>query len=345
MKTGFLYVFIALLLPPAAMAQVTIEGQVTNLMTDKPLPGVRVDLRTAGNTMPVVHREVWTDANGRYRLDDVPAGRWRVRALLMMPDTDRILVSPPTEVSRQSIVFHFKFSTGRQHRPAGAGIIREELLDTPSSDKIEVTGRVVDAFTAVPLAGATVRLMVPKEATTGGRRYQTQGKARTDRQGHYHIENLEAGDYLIHVNRASYDTLRNVITSISASIRMDLAVLATRRPKLRLPVLGRVKDARGHNLDAISASFSPFNGIGGQLSGRITRGDQPAADATILLLNSPFHTQTDADGFFAFPRLPLRSYRFRITHDGETLETTPLGIEAGPSEINFNLDQLPRGQH
>ena len=344
MKTGPFFLLIALLLPSAAMAQATIKGQVTDLMTDKPLPGVRVDLRTAENTEPVVHREVWTDARGRYRLDDVAAGRWRVRALLMMPDADRILVSPPAEVSRKSTVFHFKFSTGRQHRPAGAGILSQEFLDTPSSDKIEVTGRVVDAFTAVPLAGATVRLMTPKEATTGGMRYQTQGKARTDRQGHYHIENLEAGDYLIHISRASYDTLRNAVTSISASTRMDLALLATDRPKLRLPILGRVKDARGRNLDGISASFKPFNGIGGQLSGRIKRGDQPAADATILLLNSPFHTRTDADGFFVFPRLPLRSYRFRLIHDGETLETAPLGIEAGPSEINFNLDQPPRGQ-
>ena len=344
MKTLYVSLLIALLLPSAAMAQTTIKGQVTDLMTDKPLPGVRVDLRTAENTMPVVHREVWTDARGRYRLDEVPAGRWRVRALLMMPDADRILVSPPADVSRKSTVFHFKFSTGRRHRPAGAGIISEELLDTPSSDKIEVTGRVVDAFTAVPLAGATVRLMVPQEATTGGTRYQTQGKARTDRQGHYHIANLEAGDYLIHVSRASYDTLRNTVTSLSASTRMDLALLATGRPKLRLPILGCVKDARGRNLDAISASFTPFNGIGGQLSGRITRGDQPAADATILLLNSPFYTRTDADGFYVFPRLPLRSYRFLLTHDGETLETPPLGIEAGPNKINFNLDQLPHGQ-
>ena len=183
MKTGLLYILIALLLPSAVMAQATIKGQVTDLMTDKPLPGVRVDLRTTENTEPVVHREVWTDAKGRYRLDDVPAGRWRVRALLMMPDADRILVSPPADVSRKSTVFNFKFPTGRQHRPAGAGILSEEPLDTPSSDKIEVTGRVVDAFTAVPLAGATVRLMVPQEATTGGTRYQTQGKARTDRQG------------------------------------------------------------------------------------------------------------------------------------------------------------------
>ena len=100
MKALYVGLLVALLLPPAAAAQATIKGQVTDLMTDKPLPGVRVDLRTAENTAPVVHREVWTDANGCYRLDDVPAGRWRIRALLMMPDTDRILVSPPSEISR-----------------------------------------------------------------------------------------------------------------------------------------------------------------------------------------------------------------------------------------------------
>ena len=340
MKTILAGLVLALLLPMAARAQTTVKGQITDLMTGEPLQGVRVDLRTVENTEPAVRRTVWTDKQGRYRLDGVPAGRWRVRAVLLLPNSDRIIVTPPADIDRKTTAFNFTFSTGRLHRHQNAGIVRSEPLDTAPSGEIEVKGYVLDALNAAPLRASTVRLMAPAETTAGRTRYQTVGKAVVNRRGRYHIDGLEAGDYLILVSRAEYDTLQTIYTTLSASTRIDLALMPTDPPGVRLPVLGKVRDGNNRILhDAIlTSAYPPTPHLGGRLYGRITHGDHPAGSASVQLINSVHRTQADADGLYSLPRIPPRSYRLRIIYNGDTLEMPPFPIEEGPNEINVTLD-------
>ena len=340
MKTLFAALLLGLLLPPMVLAQATIKGEVTNLMTGEPLQGVRVDLRTAENTDPAVQRVVWTDAQGRYRLDDVPAGRWRVRAVLLLYNSDRLIITPPADVARRTTVFNFTFSTGRLHRHQRAGIVRSTPLDAPSSDKIEVKGYVLDALNAAPLRAATVRLMAPTEAAAGRIRYQTVGKAKVDRRGRYRIDGLEAGTYLLHVSRSAYDTLQTIYTTLSASMRMDLALMPTDPAPLRLPVLGKVRDGQGRILhDAIlTSAYPPTPTVGGRLYGRITHRSQPATGASVHLMESYHQTQTDADGLYTLARIPPHPYRLRIIYDGDTLDMPPLFIDDGPNEVNVTLE-------
>ena len=143
---------LAFLLASSASAQ-TIEGAVTSALGGAPLTGVTVTLQSGGKT----HASVTTDAQGAFRVADIPAGAYRVR-------------------------FEKKgFEPLDQRAIITAAPLRLSAALTPLA---KVTGRVVDAA-GTPVAGALVQLI-------GGR---VGFEETTHRNGAFTFESVTAGAY------------------------------------------------------------------------------------------------------------------------------------------------------
>jgi hypothetical protein len=90
---------IAFLLLAAVAAQATVRGQIVRRDTGQAYPGVVVTL-TAGDTRSV---PAFTDANGKFYLQNVPAGVYRMevrskRRTITLPV--RVTAAPYTDVPR-----------------------------------------------------------------------------------------------------------------------------------------------------------------------------------------------------------------------------------------------------
>jgi iron complex outermembrane recepter protein len=72
MKKHFTTTALWLLLPLLAMSQHVIHGTITGAADDKPLPGANVLLKET-------FKGVFTDANGNYRIENLPAGHYIIR--------------------------------------------------------------------------------------------------------------------------------------------------------------------------------------------------------------------------------------------------------------------------
>ena len=117
MKPLYASLLLALLLPMTAAAQATIKGCVTDEHTEEPLQGVHVDLRTPENLQPDRPVEAQTNARGQYVLKNIPAGRWRIRAIYDGPIVTTEMTSPVAEIQRKTLVLNFALQTRPAQRP------------------------------------------------------------------------------------------------------------------------------------------------------------------------------------------------------------------------------------
>ena len=95
---------IVLLLLAAVAAQATVRGQILRSDTRQPYPGVAVTLK-AGNVRSV---PAYTDANGNFYLQNVPAGTYTVevrskRKTTTLPTPVRVTAAPYTDVPRVTV--------------------------------------------------------------------------------------------------------------------------------------------------------------------------------------------------------------------------------------------------
>ena len=106
MKSLAAGVLLAFLLSMTAAAQGTIKGSVVDELTEAPLQGVRVDLRTPENLQPDRPVEAQTNARGQSVLKNVPPGRWRIRATYDGPTVTTEMVSPPATIQRKTLILN-----------------------------------------------------------------------------------------------------------------------------------------------------------------------------------------------------------------------------------------------
>ena len=152
----------------------SIKGLVTAADTGAPVRGAEVRLSSRGS----YNRLVTTDADGAYRLSDLPAGEYRLTVsrtgyTSLVFGQRRPLEAPTTINLSEGETFTANLALTR------GGAIR---------------GRVIDQF-GDPIAGTRVQVLRSR-MVRGQRRLQSMGPGdQTDDMGEFRVYGLPAGDY------------------------------------------------------------------------------------------------------------------------------------------------------
>lgn len=158
----------------------SITGRITALGNGGPVARARVRLSTPGGPL-TSPRATLTDADGRYRFDDLPAGSGYV-----------VTASKSGYAARG-------FGEGPPSKPptplALTENVRMETVDIALVDEVLITGRVNDED-ETPFAGALVEAMRPI-FSDGRRTMVTVAETLTDEQGEFRLIGLPPGQYYL----------------------------------------------------------------------------------------------------------------------------------------------------
>ncbi len=149
----------------------TISGSVVNSVTGEPIPHALV--RTNG----YLQRSVFSDSEGRFQMDGVPAGRVNLTA------------QKPGFINQQDTSV---YSPEWVNVGPSTGSVSVKLL--PQS---AIFGRVTDAA-GQPLEHMPLR-MTCQNIRDGRKRWESRGMTETDEDGHFRFPNLLPGTYYLNV--------------------------------------------------------------------------------------------------------------------------------------------------
>jgi len=181
--------------PLGAQGTGRIEGTITDSIHAAPLANANV-LAVRVEPEPSVSSGVATDARGRYRIDSLAAGRYMVEFASPLLDSLEITL-PPREVSvveGKATRVDFALPSGRTLRLAACPGL------TLDSETGAVVGRLVDADTDRPLAGAKVvvawqDISVDRKTLTPAVVERT-GAVASDSLGRYRLCGVPTGSWL-----------------------------------------------------------------------------------------------------------------------------------------------------
>jgi protocatechuate 3,4-dioxygenase beta subunit len=204
------------------------------------------------------------DAQGRYRLDGVPAGLQRVEAS-----------APGGLVARKGGV-----------RVAAAPVSADLQLQAGAT----IAGTVVDALTRRPIAGT--RIAVAESPGSGIGAAEPSAFARSDAKGRFSAAGLLPADYEVRAAKTGYlpATLPRVPVSARAAAPVALALVPA------ASIAGKVVDAQGKSVAGAHVSLEPPRGGRGRFGlGGLGGFRGPRPDLS---------TRTGPDGAFRLEGLP-----------------------------------------
>ena len=267
----------------ARVGSATVSGVVVD-DSGAPLAGAQVFITNEANQLP------WTastDATGKFRIEKLPAGQYQLGAAkegyLSAYFAD---APPPWGVTKVMVAAQSNLAALEVRLPRSAS----------------VEGTLVDAD-GRPLAGHDVRIRAVGRLTGSVIVSGSVGTARTDANGRYRLEQLDAGEY----------TLVARFTSPKPAGAQPDNIQSV----FYFPAAAKLSDARTFKLACgerrtgvdIRASRQPFTRIEGHV---IHAGAAPPLRLDVLLFDAdatlPFGedrtTDTDASGRFAFDGVP-----------------------------------------
>jgi hypothetical protein len=271
------------------------------------------------------------DAQGRYRLDSLPPGRYRAR--VVQAALDSLHVTPPAAelhvLPGRVVLSDFTLPAGRALRDAvcGDGRLAER--------RAAVAGRALDADAdGGPLADADVVagwMEFPIDRTTG--RSQPTRRVTTVKTG-------PAGEYRVcgvpvetlftlqlrHQGRASA-AVRLLIADGEGAIARDLSLGArTAASAAALDSLARAAASRGRDVprdELQSVGTAELAGTVRGLSG------EPFEGARVRVRDARAATVTDRAGRFVLTDLPAGTQMLVVTHPGFSLAELPVELRPG----------------
>jgi hypothetical protein len=353
----------ALLVPIGSLvAQRTVgrlEGPVTEALASRPASAAQVlllKLDSDGSST----LSASADARGRYHLDSLPEGRYIVQ--LSHPTLDSLELTMPPGTLRIA-----GGQTARSDFELPSGTLLRELVCPGvklAADKAIVAGRVVDAETDRPLAGAKVVVLwneiIVERKPIRIRTEKRVASVTTDRAGEYRMCGIPAGRSLSmqlqHEGRAGATTRLSVSRDEGVAVR-DLSLSARSAPTIAtldsletVAILRRAADttraAAGAGMAPVSrtvefapapdtaAGIVPFRdelALSGDavLTGTVrTASGQPLADAEVHVRDAPSSTTTDAAGRFTLDDLPSGTQVLMVRHLGYVQAELPVELRA-----------------
>ena len=297
-----------------------LEGTIVDSVHSRPLAAARVLAIRADSGAPHSAGAA-TDSRGRYRVDDLPAGRYMVEFESPFLDSLEIYL-PPRELTIQA---------GRTARadfglPSG-GTLRAAAcpgLTLPARTGALV-GRVLDADTDAPLAGARVAVawheLSVEPTTLRVTSAERTGLVTTDSLGRYRLCGVPTDDWLLvqvqHRGRAGSEVRMLVPDSAGVRVRhLSLSLTASR------PVV-----ADGAAPDTTTPP--PLTGTA-SVSGVVRGvGELPLADARVRVTGAAGSAVSDAQGRFSLGDLPSGTQVLEVRRLGYLFEQQPVELRSG----------------
>ena len=243
----------------AEQAVGVVVGVVFDSTVSAPLANARVAVMGTAATAE-------TDDDGRFRLDDVPAGEHvvsffhpRLGALGVNGSLQRV------EVSEESV------AEVRLHVPSRTTILAAWCSGQPGTGDTSIGGTVTDALTGVSLPSAIVTALAP--ATVARRTRRVLAESQTGPGGEYRLCNLEMGGGI------------GLVATFGRNETLPFEV-ASRGPQV---------------LDVSIPISEPVTITGTVLDWSTAL---PLSGAQVSLLGSPFTSLTDSAGNFGFVGVP-----------------------------------------
>lgn len=237
----------------------TVVGLVFDSTRSVPLAGARVAVM---GTSAIAE----SDEEGRFRLDEVPAGEHLVS--FFHPRLGTLGVNG---TAQPVVVTDRRVSEVYLATPSRVTIVAAWCSGQGGTGDTSIGGVVTDALTGVPLPSAEVAVLGEQSGIL--RRRAVVAEARTDKTGVYRLCNLEMGD--------------------------GITVQATFGRNRALPV---EVSRRGDQTLDMSIPISEPVTITGTVRDWATSG--PIQGAQVALLGSPFTALTDSAGAFGFTGVP-----------------------------------------
>src|SRR5688572_8151448 len=311
-------VALALLTAPlrAQSAPGRLEGVVTDSAHARWPAGASV---LAVRADPPAHSAGATvDARGRYRIDSLPAGRYMVE--FASPFLDSLEVAlPPREIlveAGRTARVNFAIPSGRTLR---AGACPGVALAAGTGALI---GRVLDADTEAPLAGARVAVAWHETAidrtSLRAETAERSGAVTTDSLGRYRVCGVPTDDWVVlqvqHDGRAGSDVRVMVPDSAGVSVRhLSLSTTAAR------PMAAAADSAAPR--PGTASVTGVVRGVGGL----------PVGDAQVRVLGASGSAVSDVRGRFSLGDLPSGTQVIEVRRMGYLLAQQSVELRGGRS--------------
>ena len=274
----------------------SVRGVVfDSLVTGRPLTGAVVELFELA-------RHGVTDARGVFRIDSIPAGRYTLT--FTHPSLLAVGFTPPDHAFDLGPGVDFSIALAT---PAPATVYRRLCPPTAEAKVGVLLGTVKEAATDSALAGAVVRADWTETLLargTGITRHPKVARTATDRDGRYQ--------------------LCGVPTDVPVLLR--LVAGGVEGPPLELIMNERAVGVRQLTID-LSDSTRQFRG---RVTGKVTSGGAPVAQAQVALLGGTQTARTDGDGAFVLDRLPTGTH---------TIEARAIGYLRQRRDVQLRPDQ------
>ena len=285
-----------------------LRGRVVAAAGERPL--ARVEVRAVAGAQRV-NKIVLTDGNGRYEIDELPAGRYTVSAsrpnYVRASYGERRPLGPgtPIEIAAGQVVTRVDFSL--EHTAA-------------------ITGRILDEF-GDPAPGVQVAPM-RYMFVNGERRLQMFGPMATSNDlGEYRIFGLAPGQYFVGA------TLRPMTFGNDTSDRT--AYLPTFYPGVGSPAQAQRltvvsgQTISGVNLSLLPATSSKISGVALDVNGKPMTGGGVNAVNRNMAMNSAGFGQVRQDGTFTVSGLPPGDYTLRVSTPFDEIATAEVSVGGG----------------
>ena len=269
-----------------------LEGTVTDSVHLRPLAGVRV-VAVAADARADQRGVASTDSTGRYRIDSLPSGRYRVGFESPLLDSLEITLTPREVAVQQGAVAKMDLAL------PPAAKLRSAVCSGASlpADRGVLYGHVVDAATEAPLIGSVVTV-VWRELSVDRQTLRSESNLRTtsvtaDSTGWYRVCGVPTGTWLSflvqHHNRLGTAVRAIVEDSLGVAIR-----------HLSLDQTGPVADSSATDSTAASVASGTA-----RLAG-VVRGPagQPLSSAELRVVGTNVVGRSDAAGRYALGQLP-----------------------------------------
>jgi Carboxypeptidase regulatory-like domain/TonB-dependent Receptor Plug Domain len=294
-----------------------IVGIVVDSLRGGPLKGAQVSVEGL-NTLAV------TDSTGRFRVDSVPPGKYRIGIFHPLLDSLALsIASPPLSVAADSTIA-VVFAT-----PSAPTFIRLvcgpiQIDSMAGVGPSVIVGQVLDAETEAPVANTKVSVSwveILASAKIGLHRIQRSRDTTTGPNGGFRFCHLPSR--LDGVARAISATADS--GAVSRPLAMDGRLVVT----LVLHVPGTAQPAStssGHGTAAADTSSAAQPGS--VLTGRVMRSDTtaPFAGAQVMVLGSKPTAVTNDSGYFTLRGLPTGSRTLAVRALGWEPVTMPVDL-------------------
>ena len=262
------------------------------------------------------------DSRGRYRIDSLPAGRYMVEFASPFLDSLEIAL-PPREVTVEAgraTRVDFAIPSGRTLR---SGACPGVALGAGSGALI---GRVLDADTEAPLAGARVAVVwhetAVDRASLRAETAERSGAVTTDSIGRYRICGVPTDDWVVvqvqHGGRAGTDVRVSVPDSAGVAVRqLSLSATASR------PMAAPTDSVPPAPLTGSASVTGVVRGVGGL----------PLADAQVRVLGARGTVVSDARGRFTLGDLPSGTQVLEVRRIGYLLAQQSVELRGGRNVV------------